>query len=539
MLVKRNPIVLQKLLSTFKKGNLMPETAFYSLLFQSPIDAHFIIDKETLQIFDFNQATLSLFELDDTANLKGLYFSQVILKYIKSDSANIDIIANDIPANWHGQGNFITQTDKPFDGYVSCTYFFIGKKEYQLISIRDVTLLKTPLLINNTDIEKIEDAATIKTRFLSSISHELRTPLNGIIGTTNLILEEPNLSVQAKKQLQLQLYSSEHMLSIINDILDFSKINSGKMEFNNQPFYLCDALKNITQSFENQFKQNKIQLHYNCDDSLDNLFIISDEVKLRQILNNLLSNALKFTIEGSVTLNAVIKSNTPDTVSVNFTIKDTGIGICKEKQQEIFEGFTQVHAEDLKRRFGGTGLGLTISQKLVQLFGGNINVQSELGKGATFSFIITFKKHDIPAEKESKNAKKGTSKIDIRGIKALIVEDNEINTMVLKTFLVKWGVRIMEASNGLHAVELVKYHKFDVIFMDLEMPEMNGYDATKIIRANKNPVPIIAFTATLLEDMNVLMSQKGFNDYILKPFKPAELKNKIEKFAPHRLIEYA
>ena len=213
---------------------------------------------------------------------------------------------------------------------------------------------------------------------------------------------------------------------------------------------------------------------------------------------------------------------------------------CKEKQEEIFEGFTQVHADDLKRRFGGTGLGLAISQKLTYLFGSKILVNSEPGKGACFYFSLELTRHieeKMPDEQIALAAE--IPNIDIRGVRILIVEDNEINATVLKTFLTKWGIRIMEATHGVQALELLKYHKFDMIFMDLEMPEMNGYAATAAIRANNNQVPVIAFTATLLEDMETLVTQKGFNDYILKPFKPAALKGKIEKFAPHRVIEYA
>jgi CheY-like chemotaxis protein len=279
-------------------------------------------------------------------------------------------------------------------------------------------------------------------------------------------------------------------------------------------------------------------MRFEYEPALASVNIISDEVKIRQVLNNLISNALKFTIDGSVVLSASVVESREEEVEVLFKVTDTGIGINKEKQAEIFEGFVQVHAEDLKRRFGGTGLGLTISEKLANLMGGSITVESELGKGSSFYFTLRLKKQPqaaIPVVKIDEFI----PAVDIRGVRILIVEDNDINVAVLKAFLNKWSIRLMEAANGIQALELLKYHTFDLILMDLEMPEMNGYTATKIIRETNTGVPIIAFTATLLENMDTLVTNDGFDDYILKPFKPGELKKKIEKYAPHRKIEYA
>jgi CheY-like chemotaxis protein len=268
------------------------------------------------------------------------------------------------------------------------------------------------------------------------------------------------------------------------------------------------------------------------------IHVVSDQVKLSQVLNNLLSNALKFTLQGKVVLQALVNAETNESVSVIFKVIDTGIGIKEEKQTVIFDGFSQVHADDLKRKFGGTGLGLTISKKLVELFGGNITVESEFGKGSCFIFDITFKKQ-TEIQKPILPVDAPFTQIDIRGVRVLIVEDNEINVTILRGFLLKWGMRVKEASNGIHAIELLKYHTFDLILMDLEMPEMNGYTAANIIRATDKALPIIAFTATLLEDMNKLITEGGFNDYMLKPFRPAELKKKIELYSPHRKIDYS
>ena len=505
--------------------------------FQSNLDACIIFDKDTKEIIDCNRRAVQLFDLADELHIKGLYLSQLMMRYLSESSPNLQLLMNNIPAGWHGEANFITYHKVEFNAYINSVSYFTGEREYQILIIRDISGLKIAEKELADNKEKFDNSSRVKTRFLAGMSHELRTPLNGIIGTTNLILSEPNLSESVINNLNLQLYSSEHMLSIINDILDYSKIDEGKMEINCQPFNLLAALQAVVQFFESQFKKRNIELVFKHGAHLKNIFILSDEVKLRQVLNNLLSNALKFTIEGKVTLTAIVDEETPEDVSISFIIKDTGIGIEKEKQEEIFESFAQVHAQDLKRRFGGTGLGLTISEKLVNLFGGTIVVESDLGLGASFGFTLLFKK-DTTQPMHVNTSEAYVTPPDIRGVRVLVVEDNEINASVLNRFLNKWQIRTKEAANGLQALELLKYHQFDLILMDLEMPEMNGYTATHIIRQTNKEIPVVAFTATLLDDMNNLLIKEGFNDYILKPFKPADLKRIIEKFVPHRKIEY-
>lgn len=522
---------------TYQKGSTGRKN-YFEALFQSDLDGYIVIEKETNEIKDFNRRAALLFELPYELSINGLYLSQFMMRYLEDNSVNLETLMNGLPDNWKGEGKFRTHNKQQFYAYLNVVSYFAGEKEFQILCIRDISPLKKNGQEAAIYKEKFENSAKVRTRFLSSMSHELRTPLNGIIGTSNLILEEPNLPENVKKHLNLQLYSSEHMLSIINDILDFSKIESGKMEIYKQPFNLYQALQNLVDSFKNQFKNNKIELIFDYDAALINTFVISDEVKLRQVLFNLMSNALKFTLDGEVKLSATIEEANDEKLTVTFKVKDTGIGIRKEKQGEIFEGFSQVHAEDLKRRFGGTGLGLTISQKLVNLFGGVIEVDSDIGKGACFYFSITFKKEKKYAEAII-SPEAYIAPADIRGVRVLVVEDNEVNAAILMKFLQNWGIRIKEASNGIQALELMKYHSFDLVLMDLEMPEMNGYTAVKIIRETNSELPIIAFTATLLEDMDALITKEGFNDYILKPFRPAELKKKIECYVPHRKIEYA
>jgi signal transduction histidine kinase/CheY-like chemotaxis protein len=506
--------------------------------FQLSPDALIIYNKESREIIEVNANAAALFELEDAVTLKGLYLSQLMMRYLKANSINLDLLMNDIPDNWAGYGNFKTNQQNEFTGYLRNISYQKENINYQLLSITNTTTIPAPQAGQQSNVENLDNPSKTKTRFLSSISHELRTPLNGIIGTSNLILSEKGIPENVKVLLNQQLYSSEHMLCIINDILDFSKIESGKMEINKQPFNLLDALNYLVKSFENQFSKNKVELIFNYDPGLEGIYVESDVVKLRQVLYNLLSNALKFTLQGNVTLLVLIENEGDNDVSILFKIKDTGIGIKKEKQREIFESFAQVHDDDLKRRFGGTGLGLTISEKLVNLFGSSIKVESDLGKGACFYFTLNFKTDNKQPELFVETTA-AQPVIDIRGVRVLVVEDNEVNVSILERFLQKWGIRMKEATNGLHALELLKFHKFDLILMDLEMPEMNGYDAVKIIRQTDSEIPIVAFTATLLDNMGSLITNDGFSDYILKPFRPADLKSKIEKFAPNRKIEYA
>jgi signal transduction histidine kinase len=507
-------------------------------LFESQQDGYLVFGKESKIIVDYNPRIVSLFGLEDVGDIKGLFVSQFMMRYLAANSVNLDILMNSIPVDWCGEGNFRNVSKKEFTGQISSAAYFNDETAYQILIIRDITNIKEIENALRLNREAMEYSTTVKSRFLSSISHELRTPLNGITGITNLIIAEKNLSESIKNNLQLQLYSCDHMLSIINDILDFSKIESGKMEFNKSPFNLLVCMQNLVKSFENQFRKNEIELEFRHDIHLADINIISDEVKLRQVINNLLSNALKFTFVGKVTLSVSVEALDSRSYTILFSVKDTGIGIKKEKHREIFEGFNQVHVENLNRRFGGTGLGLSISEKLVNLFGSTINLESELGKGACFYFTLNFEKQQI-FEPKIENTESIVSQIDIRGVRILIVEDNEINVSVLKGFLNKWGIVIKEASNGIHALELLKYHRFDLILMDLEMPEMNGYTAAKIIRQTNTEIPIIAFTATLLESMDAIIRLNGFDGYVLKPFRPSDLKKQIGKFVPSRKIDYA
>jgi signal transduction histidine kinase/ActR/RegA family two-component response regulator len=370
-----------------------------------------------------------------------------------------------------------------------------------------------------------EKANKAKADFLSNMSHELRTPLNGIIGATNLLMHETATPSQ-KKYYDVLQHTSDHMLHLINHILDFSKINEGKINLDRNIFNLKHTITKLCRAYLAQNTQEHVTFNFEIDSELDKE-IISDDLRLKQILFNLLSNAFKFTKNGTIILKAVLLNAGDEKMAVRFIVQDTGIGIKPEQLDKIFESFEQAD-KSTTRNFGGTGLGLSISKQLVGLFGSSLKVESEYKKGSTFSFDIDVEMNKSISIKEAEEA----NTKDLRGLKILVAEDNKVNMMVLLTFLKKWNVQFTSAVNGLLALDLFKKSEYDLILMDLEMPEMDGYTALKEIRKQDTFIPVIAFTAALYDGMAADLKAKGFNDYLHKPFNPADLFKKISKYSP-------
>ena len=375
--------------------------------------------------------------------------------------------------------------------------------------------------------ELAEESAKAKLQFLSNMSHELRTPLNGIIGTANLLKEEAHNTTQAE-HFEILQYSSKQMLELVNDVLDFSKGEAGMLLLEKHSFNIEKVIKNIYASFAHQFEKKNLYLKLGIDENI-NFNVISDDTRLSQVLNNLLANALKFTEVGGVTFSLKLNHTIEDKIVVKFIIEDTGIGIPEDKINTVFESFTQADL-NTTRKFGGTGLGLSISKKIVETFGSQIKVSSELSKGTKFYFEIIFEKDlniiiqpEILAEKkEIKN---------LKGLNVLLAEDNKINMQIARKFLNKWEVNITEAQNGLEAIALCKNKSYDLLLLDLEMPEADGYTALSQIRKMHPQIPAIAFTASSFENIESVLLEKGFDDYILKPFSPANLNQKLDHFA--------
>jgi len=376
--------------------------------------------------------------------------------------------------------------------------------------------------------KKVEEGSKAKTEFLSTMSHEIRTPMNAIIGMTNLLAKD-NPREDQLEQLEILDFSAKTLLSLINDVLDFSKIESGKIEFEDLDFDLPYLLKGIIESFRFNTQKKGISLKLQVEDDVPEV-LLGDSARLTQILNNLVSNAVKFTDEGEVKIGVKKTHQDDNKVSLQFYVADTGVGISKDKQEKIFESFTQERT-DTSRIFGGTGLGLTISKKLVDLQGGSIRVESTKGEGSTFYVDLEYELGDESQVDKLQSDKRISSK-NLEGIKVLLVEDNLINQKVMTRFLEKWHMEITVANNGNEAVDKVNEEHFHIILMDLQMPMMDGYQSSQAIRTiddqRKRNIPIIALTAAALKEVKEKVYASGMNDFITKPFNPVELQEKLE-----------
>ena len=391
----------------------------------------------------------------------------------------------------------------------------------------------------NKDLTKAkeisEKAAKAKEEFLASMSHEIRTPMNAVIGMTNILIDEEPREDQLENLRTLK-FSAKNLLTLINDVLDFSKIEAGKIQLEQIEFSLSDLMNSILETFKLSkpkksvsiiLEQNLAALHHQ---------IKGDPTRLTQIFTNLLGNALKFTEKGHIKLISKILKLTNREVKIYFAVEDTGIGISKDKFDHIFQSFTQA-ADNTTRLYGGTGLGLSITKNLVELHNSNIQLTSELGVGSTFAFEILFalgdpiKKSGAQRIENSLSIKEG---LENRSI--LLAEDNKINQLVAKKILNKWKVHLDIANDGLEVLEYLQKNDYDVILMDIQMPNMNGYEATKAIRALDNEkanIPIIALTAS---DYSIAMNIKssGMNDFLTKPFNPNDLHKRISKTIAER-----
>lgn len=383
--------------------------------------------------------------------------------------------------------------------------------------------------------EVAKQSAKLKQQFIANMSHEIRTPMNAIVGMTRLLMEK-NPRPDQIKYLNSITTSADNLLVIINDILDFSKIEAGKISIEHISFSLKDVLKNVVTLLRFKAEEKGITIRFEIDPSIPDL-LVGDPTRLNQVLMNLAGNAVKFTDQGSVRIDCVSMAKEDKRVKLAFHIIDTGIGISEEYVNKIFESFTQA-GTDVARKYGGTGLGLTISQQLVQLMEGDISVKSKLGDGTTFTFILPFgiaEDQDTIVQEEFSYSADDVSLLNRMHI--LLVEDNEMNIMLAMDTLksVAEHITVTEAHNGAEAVEAVRNQDFDVVLMDIQMPVMNGVEATKKIRALDSPrsqTQIIAMTANVMrEDIQQYLAN-GMNDHIPKPFQKDMLFRKLLLHAP-------
>ncbi|MFY0601210.1 MAG: response regulator [Cyclobacteriaceae bacterium] len=374
-----------------------------------------------------------------------------------------------------------------------------------------------------TERDRAEIASQAKSDFLSTISHEIRTPLNAVVGISHLLLEENPRSDQEGNLTSLK-FSAEHLTSLINDILDYNKLESGAVEFEEMDIDLCELGTRIHHSYQPKALEKGLPVVFECDEKIKESLVL-DATRMSQILNNLLDNAIKFTQEGEVRM--IFKLQEEDSASqrILFEVNDSGIGISEDKLESVFERFTQA-SSSTTREFGGSGLGLSIVKKLLELQGVEIAVRSTVNQGSTFSFTQTF---PLGSEKKKVVLYENDVDFDLTGKKVLLVEDNKLNTLVATKFLIKWGVECEVAKNGKEAVSMTKANTYDLILMDLQMPEMDGYKASEMIRTFDTRTPIVALTASALLRVQQNVLDAGMNDFVTKPFDPKELRRKIAK----------
>lgn len=407
-----------------------------------------------------------------------------------------------------------------------------------ILSLLSLALYKNNIIRNQNNLllkeknkelilakNKAEKASKARSEFLSTVSHELRTPLNAINGITHLLLEDHPKKKQLK-YLESLKFSGNYLTTFINEILEINKIDSTKVEVEHISFNLKELLFNIQGSLKELATANKNYFNLEIDKEIPDS-LIGDSTKVSQIILNLINNALKFTQNGNVNVIAKLFDKSEENATIYFEIVDTGIGIPEDKLQTVFESFSQGSVE-VNRKYGGTGLGLTIVKKLIELLGGEIKLKSEVGKGSTFTFKLDFSINNEPIEKAEEVKSYNDKQLKHKSI--LLIEDNKINQMITRKMLENKAIYCEIIDNGEDAVELLKVKHFDMILMDVHLPGINGTTATKQIREYDKTTPIIALTAISLDENKDMLLAFGMNDVITKPFVPDEFYSTIAKF---------
>lgn len=411
-----------------------------------------------------------------------------------------------------------------------------------IITVFTVFIWRLALSINKADTKRkkaeenmlvakleAEEAKKVQELFLANMSHEIRTPINGIIGMVQLI-DTTSLSLEQREYSDIIKESASNLLVIINDILDVSKMRVGKIQLEKVNYSLQGMVKNLMTIFKLRTDEKGIGLNADIAEHIPS-FLSGDPVRLNQILNNLLSNAIKFTEKGEVHLQITTLEENAESITLQFAVKDSGIGIPADKKDSVFESFTQA-SENTTRKYGGTGLGLTICKQLIELQGGKLSVISEVDKGSTFSFYIPINK--IKEGKPDEIIVTPAKNYDMNDLNILLAEDNLINQKVASILLTKKGANVDIANNGSEVLDLLEKKEYCVILMDVNMPVLDGFETTKIIRKKETPyqsVPIIALTASVFASEREKCLNAGMDDYLSKPFNAEELYEKISHFA--------
>ena len=510
---------------TEKLKTYIEKEKFYKDVVEDGSDVIFVVDFN-LDILYHNPSVYHTIGYD---SLVGQNFIEYIHPKVKNNVLEAFEICKSHPYNSNIEFKFLCGNDTyKYLEFNSINLKFKDGIEGLILDCRDISERKK-------DQEELITAQKAKEQFLANMSHEIRTPVNGIVGMVNL-LSESATSVEQANYLNAIKNSADNLKVIINDILDFSVIESGKLKLEKIGFNLNYQVQSVIDSLVVQAKEKKLSIELKNDSKKD-IILLGDPVRLSQILINLINNAVKFTHKGKILIDISSSEPHDNITNVTFKVIDTGIGIDKEKMKTIFDTFKQAD-ESITRKFGGTGLGLTISKQLVELQGGKISVSSELNVGTTFTFVIPYTPDSnediIVSEMDVLSIKPRKAVRSLAGMRVLLVEDNDINRMYAATILKKWHCDLDEAENGQIALEKIRKRDYELILMDIHMPILDGIEAARSIRTSfakpKSDVPIIAFTANALKGDKDKYLDAGMNAYISKPFMPDELFNIMSKF---------
>lgn len=489
----------------------------YKILSEKVRDIIHFIDTEG-NIIDVNQSGLNSYG----------YTYEEFLKLNIIDLRAEGVITSELLRSFDKEGAFYETVHRRKDGSkfpveISCQGAEIGGKRVLISIIRDITERKSGENNLKAAKEAAETANRVKSEFLANMSHEIRTPINGIVGMVDLTLLT-ELNNEHKENLMIVKSCANSLLKIINDILDFSKMEAGKLKIENINFDIKYLVEEIIKSHSPSAIIKGIELNYEFSSNIHQ-YVVGDPNRVKQILNNIISNAIKFTESGEVWIKVKeIKSN-DNKVEIQFVVEDSGIGIPEEKMCELFQSFSQLDGS-ITRKFGGTGLGLVISKQLSELMGGRLRVESKKGIGSKFYFTLNFNIGTMIETKSIQSSK--LMKLD-RRYNLLLAEDNNVNQMIITRILRNRGYYIDTVSNGLEAVEMCGKKSYDAILMDIQMPVMDGIEATKRIKENNKNTPIIAITAYALKGDRERFLAQGIDEYVSKPVKIDELLSTINK----------
>ncbi|MDP4094565.1 MAG: histidine kinase N-terminal 7TM domain-containing protein [Bacillota bacterium] len=406
-----------------------------------------------------------------------------------------------------------------------------GKLKGSLIVLKDISELEIALYEAQSSQKAAEAANQSKSRFLAGMSHEIRTPMNAIIGISDILYSTSMSVEEQKKNLKTLMNSASGLLSILNDVLDYSKIEAGKLELEKTVIHLKELIEETVDIFAIHAQNKNISIETQSDKQLPE-YVSGDPTRLKQILSNLISNSLKFTAEGQINISAEVFEIHDERCTVKFTVSDTGIGIPNEKISNLFESFKQLD-NSTTRKYGGTGLGLTIVKNLVEMMEGNIRVESEIGAGSSFIFTIPFDIAQVPKESLKKTNLNSSLSFN-NNINIIVAEDNKVNQNILKMFLAKKNMKADYADNGKILLQMLEAKQYELILMDMQMPEIDGLEATAMIREKEqvtdNHIIIIALTANAMKGDRELCINAGMDDYLTKPLRYNDLSEMINKY---------